>query len=108
MQALVEPEFRRVDLGKLKVLVIFRTESKEQIIGGKVTEGQVEIGASIEAMRDGELVSEGKIAKLQAGKQDVKSVDTGQECGIQYEGRPTVQAGDELVVYKEEKIVKKI
>lgn len=108
MQKLVEPEVRRIDLGKLKVMVVFRTESKRQIIGGKITEGRAEMDSLIEVARAGQIVAAGKLAKLQAGKQDVANVEAGSECGIQYEGNPVIQVGDELYFYKEEKIIKKI
>ena len=43
----------RVDLGKLKVKAIFRTEKESQIIGGTVTEGKIELkqGESAEITR---------------------------------------------------------
>lgn len=106
--SLLEPEIKRVDLGRLKVLAIFRTEANSQILGGKVIEGKVEADSMIEVIRDKELVETGKLAKLQAGKQDVKEATADQECGIQYQGKPVIREGDILVIYKEEKIFRKI
>ncbi|MBI4812308.1 translation initiation factor IF-2 [Candidatus Falkowbacteria bacterium] len=108
MQELVEPEIKRADLGKLKVLAIFKTESKSQIVGGKVSEGKIETESFIEVIRDDKIIERGKLTRLQSGKQDVKSVEAGQECGIQYEGRAVIEVGDELRFYKEEKVIKKI
>lgn len=108
MQALVAPEIKKVDLGRLKVLAIFRTEHKSQILGGKVLEGKVEIDSMITVVRDKEFVAQGKLSKLQSGKLDVKSVEQDQECGIKYEGDPVIEVGDILEFYKEEKIYKKI
>lgn len=108
MQALVTPEIRRVDLGRLKVLAIFRTEPKSQILGGKVLEGKVEADSFITVVRNKEFVAQGKLSKLQSGKLDVKSVEQDQECGIKYEGDPVIEVGDILEFYKEEKIYKKI
>jgi len=102
MKLLYKPEIIRKDLGKLKVLAIFRTENDSQILGGKVLEGNAENNSLIEVSRDGAFIDKGKISKLQAAKQDVPSVDSGQECGIKYEGRPIVQVGDILSFYKEE------
>ena len=42
MQLLVKPEIKRIDLGRLKVLAIFRTENDSQIVGGKVLDGEIE------------------------------------------------------------------
>jgi translation initiation factor IF-2 len=108
MQTMMSPTIRRVDLGKLKVLGIFKTEKSSQIIGGKIISGQAEADALIEVLRDQEIIARGKIARLQAGKQDVKTVDINQECGIQFTGDPVIAIGDILQIYKEEKIIKKL
>lgn len=108
MQGLVEPEYKRVDLGRLKVLAIFRTEAKRQVLGGKVLDGKIESGSKIEVLRDKDLIAEGKLTRLQSGKQDVNSVEVNQECGLEYEGKPIIQIGNILQFYKEEKIIRKI
>jgi translation initiation factor IF-2 len=108
MQAMMSPTFKRIDLGRLNVLGVFKTEKTFQIIGGKIISGQAEADSLIEVMRGQEIIARGKLARLQAGKQDVKSVDIGQECGIQFEGDPIIAKGDILQIYKEEKITKKL
>lgn len=104
MKAMYKPEIVRKDLGKLKVLAIFRTENNSQIIGGKVIEGTIENNVPLEIWRDNNFVDKGKITKLQEAKQDVANVESGQECGVKYEGRPIVQVGDILSFYKEEEL----
>ncbi len=106
-EGLIEPEIIRTELGRVKVLAIFRTLNSGQIIGGKVLDGQVESGSQVDIMREKEKIDSGKLARLQAGKQDVTSVPAGQECGIEYQGKPLIQVGDILDVYKEEKIIRK-
>ncbi|MFH0923574.1 MAG: translation initiation factor IF-2 [Candidatus Falkowbacteria bacterium] len=106
IQELVEPEVKRVDLGRLKVLAIFRTETNSQIIGGKTIDRAIEDNSLIDVYRDKEVIASGKLTKLQSGKQDVRSVETDQECGIQYEGKPLIKEGDILQVWKEERITK--
>ncbi len=108
IQALIEPETRRVDSGRLKVLAVFRTEPNSQVIGGKVIEGRVEADSLIEVLREKQIIAAGKLVKLQSGKQDVNEAEINQECGIQYEGKPVVKEGDILQFYKEEKIYRKI
>lgn len=102
MKNIYKPEIIRKDLGKLKVLAIFRTENSSQIVGGKVIDGQIEANSSLEIWRGENFIDKGKIDKLQAGKQDVNLVEAGQECGIRYEGRPVIEVGDILSFYKEE------
>ncbi len=108
MQELVKADLVRHDLGRLKVLAVFRTENDFQILGGKVLDGKIENDTLVEVMRDKTIVDRGKLVRLQSGKQNVKTVEQDQECGLQYEGRPLVQAGDILQVYKEEEVINKI
>lgn len=107
MEDLFEPEIKRTDLGKLKVLAIFKTEKTYQVIGGKVLDGKIESGSLIEVMQGDEIKAKGLLAKLQIQKQEVPDCSEGQECGIKFDGDPIIQAGDILQVYKEEKIKKK-
>ena len=109
MQLLIKPEINRVDLGRLKVLAIFRTETNMQIIGGKVLDGVLKNDSLIEVKRAGDnLVCLGKLTRLQSGKQDVVEVLKDQEAGLRYEGKPLVLVDDILVVYKEERVIDKI
>lgn len=102
MKNIYKPQIIRKDLGRLKVLAIFRTENNAQIVGGKVIEGLIESNSLLEIWRDDSFIDKGKIDKLQSGKQDVNVVENGQECGLRYEGKPLIQIGDVLHLYKEE------
>ncbi len=108
MQGLVEAELKRVDMGRIKVAGIFRTEPKAQIVGGKVMDDDIEEDAMIEVIRDKEIIAQGKMTSLQAGMQDVKLAEVGQECGIKYEGEPVIEVDDILQLYKLKKEIKKI
>ncbi|MFH1233884.1 MAG: translation initiation factor IF-2 [Patescibacteria group bacterium] len=103
IQELTEPDVQRINLGRMKVLSIFRTERESQIVGGKILEGKAEIDSFVEVTRDKEIVSKGKVEKLQSGKQDVNAIETDQEGGIQYKGEPIIEEGDILQFYKLEK-----
>lgn len=98
--SLVELEMERVELGRMKVLAIFRTEKTSQIVGGRIIDGRVEAKASIEVKRNKETIAEGKLIKLQVAKQDVTVVETNQECGINYEGKPVIKVDDILQFHK--------
>ena len=103
---LVDAKMARADLGRIKVLAIFRTEKSNQIVGGRVLDCKVEANALIEVMRDKELIAEGRLAKLQIAKQDVNMVDVNQECGVNFMGKPVIQVDDILQFYKMEKVKK--
>lgn len=100
---LLEPEITKEDLGKLKVLAIFRREKSRMIVGGKVIEGKLINKASLDVIRNEEKIASGKIIQLQHNKKDVGEVEKGREAGILYEGEPVIEEGDILEVYKKEK-----
>ena len=97
------PEVVRVDLGKVKVLVLFRKDKEGQVVGGKVIEGAVEKDAQLEILREEEMVGGGKVKNLQQEKKDVQKVSKGKECGILFQGEGEIKEGDTLVVFREEK-----
>jgi translation initiation factor IF-2 len=103
IQMVLEPEIKRVDLGKLKVLVVFFTKKTRQIIGARVIEGEVKKGTKIEVFRGGEKIGQGSILNLQKNKRDIERAGKGEEVGILYEGDRKIEIDDILLVYKEEK-----
>jgi translation initiation factor IF-2 len=102
MERKLTKEKERVDLGKIEVLAIFRTEKNRQIVGGNVIEGEVQKGASLEIFREGEKIGHGRIIELQSNKKDFDVVKQGRECGILYQGSERIKEGDELAVFREE------
>ncbi len=103
MQKLVPEEVTRVNLGKLKVLAIFRTEKQHQIVGGQVLAGRPENNAMVNVWRGEEFITTGKITGLQSAKQEVKFVEEGEECGLKFEGHPLILEGDIMEFYREDR-----
>ncbi len=85
------------EIGQLKILAIFRNENTFQVLGGKVTSGEVRLGANVEVLRTTQSVGRGTITQLQLNKQNVKEVSTGNECGLKVQGLTGAAAGDLLV-----------
>lgn len=108
MSELLDPEIKRIDLGRLKVLALFKNLKKGMVVGGKVINGKIVKGEHLEITREKDLVGSGVITQLQQNKQDAAEVKEGLECGISFEGKEKIQAGDILLCYKEEKIKRKI
>jgi len=108
MTEMLSPELIRTELGKLKVLAIFRTESKSMIIGVKVLEGRVVKGVKADLIRKGEKIGQGEISELKIGKEVVTDAVVGQDCGLNYIGKPIIEVNDIINVYKEEIIKKRI
>ncbi len=102
LSKLLEPEVEKQELGKLKILAIFKTGKNSCIAGGKVTSGKMIKGEKIEIIRQNKTIEQGRLAQLQHNKEDVEEVKEGLECGLTYEGKENIEMGDILVCYKEE------
>ncbi|MBU0614171.1 translation initiation factor IF-2, partial [Patescibacteria group bacterium] len=103
LKILIPAETVYTELGTIEVLAVFKKLTKGMVVGGKVNKGKVEIGATARVLRAGEVIGEGSIYTLQAGKADVKEVQQGSECGIGFAGRTKIEVGDILEIYTEEK-----
>lgn len=108
MNLLVKPEFKRVVIGRIKVLAIFRTDNKFQIVGGKVISGEARSNSKVLVERNNEPIAEGQIENLQSGKQEVPLVLNGSECGLKFVGKHVLEINDELEIYQEEKILDQV
>jgi len=95
----VESKEEKIDLGKVKILAVFLTEKNRQIIGGKVVEGKVRKGVSLEVFRNGEKVGAGKIINLQRNKKEIGEIEKGSECGMLYDGNVKIEEGDIVQAY---------
>ena len=100
---LLGPEISREDLGKMKIIAIFRKEKTRMIVGGKVTEGKIVNKTQIDIIRNEEKIGSGKIIQLQHNKQDVAEVEKGREAGILFEGDAIIEEGDVLECYQIER-----
>ncbi len=102
LEKLLKPEVIETELGRIKVLAVFRTETKAQIFGGRVTAGKIHPHAMVRILHENVQVAEGKLMQLQTQKSSVNEAVTGQECGIKYEGPPVVQIDDVAVAFTRE------
>ncbi len=113
MAALLQPEIRKIPLGKLKILATFKKSGSVQIVGGRVQSGSVVRGALADVMRNNTAVMTGKLTQVQQDKEDTKEANEGSECGIRFEAIDSKQMvdiapGDILEVYEEEKIARSL
>lgn len=103
MEKSLEAETVRVEVGRMKALVLFFAEKNRQIIGGKITDGEIKRGAKLEVIRGDERIGSGRIINLQRDKKDMDVLKKGDECGILFEGNVKVERNDILVAYIEER-----
>ena len=100
------PELERFDLGRAKILQVFRTEKGIMIVGGKVEEGELKRPSQIMVKRDGVDLGRAEILELQQSKVASKHVNAGEEFGIKLKTNVKVLQGDVLECF-EEKIKQK-
>ncbi|MCC6405282.1 MAG: translation initiation factor IF-2 [Candidatus Yanofskybacteria bacterium] len=107
LAALLPTQTKRTVLGKLRVLAIFKTESRSVILGGKVTTGSIKKGSLVDLARGETPVRIGKITNLQQEKEDVSEVAQGVECGLRIDTSSfdgDIQEGDVLEFVTEETV----
>ncbi len=98
LQGLVEPEEEEKILGHVEIRGVFLTKKKEQIIGGRVTDGTVK-RLPFRLMRGGQLAGTGRITSLKHVDKDIKEAKEGSECGMRIESSIPIAEGDVLDVY---------
>ncbi len=103
MEKSLEAEVVRKDIGKIKALVLFFAEKNRQIVGGKITEGEIKKGLKLDVIRDATKVGAGRIISLQRDKKEAEKLSKGDECGILFEGNVKIEKGDILQAYIEER-----
>ncbi|HYV33885.1 MAG TPA: translation initiation factor IF-2 [Candidatus Limnocylindria bacterium] len=100
------PELEKLELGKAKVLQVFRTEKGVMIVGGKVENGELKKQSHIMIWRDGVELGRAEITELQQSKVAARIINAGEEFGIKLKTNVKVLAGDVLESF-EEKIKQK-
>ena len=105
---MIDLKIKKVELGRMKVLVKFTNAKNLSVVGGKVMDGKMIKGEKLEVFRDKEFLGMGELTQLQQSKEDVTEVKSGLECGIAFKGKVKILPDDQLVCYKEEEIKRKI
>src|ERR1700730_2076238 len=104
MSGLLAPTLRETMLGNALILEVFNISKVGKVAGCRVTDGAVERGANVRLIRDNVVVHEGKLSTLKRFKDEVKEVQSGQECGMAFENYGDMRAGDVIECYRVETI----
>ncbi len=104
MSGLLAPTLRETMLGNAQILEVFNISKVGKIAGCRVTDGTVERGANVRLIRDNVVVHEGKLSTLKRFKDEVKEVQSGQECGMAFESYQDMRVGDVIECYRVETI----
>ncbi|MFD0988083.1 translation initiation factor IF-2 [Methyloligella solikamskensis] len=104
MSGMLSPDRRETFLGNAKILEVFHISKVGKVAGCQVTEGKVERGAHVRLIRDDVVVHEGKLSTLKRFKDEVKEVQTGQECGMAFENYQDMREGDVIECFTVEHV----
>ncbi len=97
-------KIERIDLGRLKVLTVFRKEKSTIILGGQVIDGKITKGAKVDIFRNKEKIGEGILNELRIEKDPVEEIKFGCECGIKFTTKSNIEKDDIMEVYEEKTI----
>ena len=94
LSGMLSPELRETFLGNAEILEVFNISKVGKVSGCRVTEGVVRRGSHVRLIRDDVVIHEGKLSTLKRFKDEVKEVQSGQECGMAFENYQDMRKGD--------------
>jgi translation initiation factor IF-2 len=100
MKGMLDPIFEEKVLGTAEVRQLFKFSKVGIIAGSYITDGIVKRDAKARIIRDGVVVFDGSINSLQRGKDAVKEVKKGLECGITIENYTDIKVSDVIEAYE--------
>ncbi|MCH5166278.1 MAG: translation initiation factor IF-2 [Erysipelotrichales bacterium] len=100
MKGMLDPEFEEVVSGTCEVRQLFKYSKVGTIAGVMVTSGLIKNNSKVRVIRDGVIIYDGIVSSLQRGKDSVKEVKNGFECGLTIEGYNDIKEGDTFETYE--------
>lgn len=104
MKDVIPPIVARVELGRARILKLFKKEGNIQILGGRIEDGLLKKGSALEIIRVKAVLGNGTIVELQKDKRQVDSAERGSEFGVKIDAKIALQEGDTIVAFEEQKI----
>ena len=104
LSGMLAPEVRERLLGNAQILEVFTISKVGKVAGCRVTDGVVRRGARVRLIRDNVVIHEGELSTLKRFKDEVREVQTGQECGMAFANYQDMQKGDVIECFEVETI----
>jgi translation initiation factor IF-2 len=99
LKGMLEPEVKEKIIGRAQVLAVFAASKFGRVAGCRVTDGELRRNAKVRLFRGTDLIYEGDMGSLRIGKEDVREVKQGYECGVGFKSFNDIQVGDQLICY---------
>ena len=94
LKGMLEPTFEEVVIGRAEVRQIFRVRSVGQVAGSYMRTGEGRRNASARVIRNGKLLHSARVSSLKHLQENVRSVKSGFEFGVNLENWNDYQPGD--------------
>ena len=101
---LLKAEVRETFIGYAKILEVFKVSNVGKVAGCLVTEGVARRSAGVRLLRDNVVIHEGTLKTLKRFKDEVKEVQSGQECGMAFENYDDVRQDDVIEIFEREEV----
>ncbi|PRD37831.1 UNVERIFIED_CONTAM: infB [Trichonephila clavipes] len=101
---LLKAEVRENFIGYAQIKEVFRITGAGNVAGCIVTEGVARRSAGVRLLRDNVVIHEGTLKTLKRFKDEVKEVQSGQECGMAFERYEDIRAGDVIEIFEREEV----
>jgi len=101
---LLSAEIRETFIGYAEIKETFRVSGVGTVAGCLVTEGVARRSAGVRLLRDDVVIHEGTLKTLKRFKDEVKEVQSGQECGMAFENYDDIRKGDVIEIFEREEV----
>ncbi|SUZ32991.1 Translation initiation factor IF-2 [Roseibaca ekhonensis] len=101
---LLSAEVRENFIGYAEIREVFKVTGVGKVAGCLVTEGIARRSAGVRLLRDNVVVHEGTLKTLKRFKDEVKEVQSGQECGMAFENYDDIRPKDVIEIFEREEI----
>ena len=104
LSGMLAPEVREKFLGNAEILEVFEISKVGKVAGCRVTDGVVRRGSKVRLIRDNVVIHEGELSTLKRFKDEVREVQSGQECGMAFANYQDMKKGDVIECFEVETI----
>jgi translation initiation factor IF-2 len=105
---LLKAEVRENFIGYAEIKEVFKVSGVGKVAGCLVTEGVARRSAGVRLLRDNVVIHEGTLKTLKRFKDEVKEVQSGQECGMAFENYDDIRPGDIIEIFEREEVERKL
>lgn len=100
IEGMLEPEKKEEVIATAEIKQTFRISKVGTIAGCIMRDGKMVQKAKVRLIRDGIVIYTGELGSLQIGKDAVKEVPAGKECGMSINGYNDIKEGDIIEAFQ--------